>query len=166
MDGGKQLLALAPGADRLASSPGDWAGRLSIRAEAHDAPPGPAVVETGWAARLKAHVRQAGGLRAVASPFRPAAAPEASPIGAFLDALALLKDQLLRERQRADAVEGSLAEAGARLAQREAALAVAEARLAEAVKRADKAEKEAQAAQQGLRRLRKRGLVARILNAD
>ncbi|MBL6079920.1 hypothetical protein JMJ56_18020 [Belnapia sp. T18] len=162
MDGGKQLLALVPETNRLVSSPGGWVGRLQLRAEA----PAPAAIETGWAAKLTAHVRQAGGLRAVAAPIRPAAAPEASPIGAFLEALTLLKEQLLRERQRADAAEASLTEAGTRLAEREAALAAAEARLAEAVKRVEKAEKEAQAAQQGLRRLRKRGLIARILNAD
>ncbi|WP_043361863.1 hypothetical protein [Belnapia sp. F-4-1] len=161
MDGGKQLLALAPETDRLASSLDDWAGRLQVRAEA----PAPAAIETGWAAKLTAHVRQAGGLRAVAASIRPAAA-EASPIGAFLEALTLLKDQLLRERQRADAAEAALTEAGARLAEREAALTAAEARLAEAAKRVEKAEKEAQSAQQGLRRLRKRGLIARILNAD
>ena len=162
MDGGKQLLALAPEADRLSSSLGAWAERLQLQPEA----PVPAVIESGWAAKLKAHVRQAGGLRAVAAPAREAAAPEANPIGAFLEALSLLKEQLLRERGRADAAEALLVEAGARLAEREAALAAAEARLAEASRRVEKAEKEAQAAQQGLRRLRKRGLIARILNAD
>jgi hypothetical protein len=162
MDGGKQLLALTPEADRLASPLVDWAGRLSMRPEA----PTPAVIETGWAAKLKAHVQRAGGLHAVTVPPRPATAPETSPIGAFLEALALLKEQLLRERRRADAAEASMAEAGALLAQREASLAAAEAGLAEAVKRVEKAEKDAQSAQQGLRRLRKRGLIARILNSD
>lgn len=161
MDGGKHVLALAPDADQRVTPLGDWVGQLAVRAES----PPPATRDQGWAARLTAHLRQAGGLRAAVASPRPAPA-EASPIGAFLEALTLLKEQLLRERGRADAAEASLAAAEEMLAGREAALAAAEARLAEAARRVDKAEKEAQAAQQGLRRLRGRGLIARILNAD
>lgn len=161
MDGGKHILALAPVADRPETPLGDWAGRLAVRAEV----PSPAVQQHGWAAKLAAHARQAGGLRAAVASPRPAPA-EAAPIGAFLEALNLLKEQLLRERGRADAAEACLAEAREALAGREAALAAADMRLAEATRRAERAEKEAQAAQQGLRRLRGRGLIARILNAD
>ncbi|SDB68835.1 hypothetical protein [Belnapia rosea] len=183
MDGGYQALELARGTDRLATpagGPSGWAGRLTAWAGQAE-PTGTeaaglstAAGEPGWAAKLKAHVRQAGGLRSATLLFRPS---EPNPVSAFLESLTLLREQLLRERQRADAAEAfgpaqvavaeaALREAQARLTQREGELAALEDRLAEAVKRAERAEKEAQSAQQGLRRLRSRGLFARILNIE
>lgn len=190
MDGGVQLRGLAPDATRPAgASDGTMEQLRQGRAQA----PPPA----GWASLLTARVKQAAGLgahppSAGRDTVGPAhAAPAADPLAVLAGALSLLREQLERERHRADAAEqGGLAriaaaearvavaerqlrEVQAVLARREAALGTAQGRittieghLAGATRRAEQAEGEAKAAKAELRRLRMRGLWARILDLD
>lgn len=209
MDGGVQLLGLAPDATRpagparaagstmaqlrqgrvQAAPPAGWASLLTARvrqAAKLEAPrPGP---EDGWASRLKAHALRTGWDRVEQAR---AATPAADPIAVFAGALALLRQQLERERHRADAAEQGgqariaaaearvavaerqLREVQAVLARREAELGTAQGRitnveghLAGAMRRAEQAEGEAKAARSELRRLRMRGLWARVFNLD
>lgn len=190
MDGGVQLLGLKrndfmpTGSDRTdASTPAEGAR------------------EPKWASLLSARIRRATGLGKPTDPPPPEtvaetrpggdAAPAAALIIAFTEALTVLRDQLDRERQRADAAgqagQERLDAAEARvlaaerdlrqlrdiLNRREAELAEAHARAAaaqvgaaNAVLRAELAERDLSAAKQENWQLRARGLLARILNRD
>lgn len=228
MDGGVQLLGLAPDATRLAeprwvagstmaqlrqghvpprfaqhqathpqsptappASPTGWASLLTARVKqvagldgSRPVAPG---AEEGWASRLKAHALRSGWDRVEQAR---AVMPAADPIAIFATALNLLREQLERERHRADAAEhggqARIAAAEARAAQaerqlqevqavlsrRDGELGAAQGRitsieghLAGAMRCAEKAEGEAKEAKSELRRLRSRGLWARIFNA-
>jgi hypothetical protein len=190
VDGGVQLLGLKrndfmpTGSDRTdASTPAEGAR------------------EPKWASLLGARIRQAAGLGKpgeaplLEAPLEiwpgDAAAPAAALIIAFTEALTVLRDQLDRERRRADAAghagQERLHAAEARvlaaeqdlrqlrdiLNRREAELAEAHARAAaaqvgaaNAVLRAELAERDLSAAKQENWQLRARGLLARILNRD
>lgn len=211
MDGGVQLLGLAPEATPPARaagstmgqlsqgrvqpqppSPAGWASLLTARVKqmAGLEPPRPAApgAEAGWAGRLQAHALRSGWDRVEQAR---AATPAADPIALFAGALSLLREQLERERQRADAAEQGgqariaaaearvaaaerqLREVQAVLSRREGELGTAQGRittieghLAAALRRAEQAEGEAKAAKSELRRLRFRGLWARIFNLD
>lgn len=209
MDGGVQLLGLAPDAIRPAgparaagstmeqlrqepAAPAGWASLLTARVKqvAGLEAPRPAApgAEPGWASRLKAHALRSGWERVEQAR---AATPAADPIALFAGALSLLREQLERERHRADAAEQGgqariaaaearvavaerqLREVQAVLARREGELGMAQGRittieghLAGATRRAEQAEGEAKAARAELRRLRMRGLWARIFNLD
>ena len=208
MDGGVQLLGLAPDATRPAgparatgstmgqlrqepAAPAGWAGLLTARvrqAAGLEAPrPAPAGAEPGWASRLKAHARS--GWDKVEQAR--ASTPAADPVALLADALQRRRQHLERERHRADAAEQGgeariaaaearvavagrqLREVQAVLARREAELGTAQGRiatieghLAGVTRRAVQAEGEAKAARAELRRLRMRGLWARILDLD
>lgn len=190
MDGGVQLLGLKqdgfmPAGSNQADAPTATSGTR----------------EPTWASLLSARIRRATGLGKPAEPPPPEtvvearlggdAAPAAALIIAFTEALTVLRDQLDRERQRADAAgqagQQRLNAAEARvlaaerdlhqlrdiLTRREAELAEAHAKAAaaqvgaaNAVLRAELAERDLDAAKQENWQLRARGLLARILNRD
>ncbi len=190
MDGGVQLLGLKRN---------DFMPTGSDRTDASTQAEG--AREPKWASLLGARIRQTTGLGKPAAPPPPETAAEVRPGGdaapaaalviAFTEALTVLRDQLDRERQRADAAgqagQERLDAAEARvlaaerdlrqlrdiLNRREAELAEAHAKAAaaqvgaaNAVLRAELAERDLSAAKQENWQLRARGLLARILNRD